>query len=71
MSQIMSQCWLKPNERPNFSEIRKSLARTLNHWEEEISTNQSEYLDVSGFSEDYENGMIYFNRRVSEFECEI
>lgn len=72
MSQIMSQCWLKnPAERPHFSEIRKNLARTLNHWEEEVSTNQSEYLDVSGFSEDYENGMIYFNRRVSEFECEI
>lgn len=68
----MSQCWLKEaRERPTFTDIRKELFRTLNHWEEEINTNQSEYLDVSGFSEDYENGMIYFNRRVSEFECEI
>lgn len=51
--------------------MRKSLARALGQWQEEITTNHSEYIDVSGFSEDYENGMIYFNRRVSEFECEI
>lgn len=51
--------------------MRKSLSRTLMQWQEEIPTNVSEYIDVSGFSEDYENGMIYFNRRVSEFECEI
>lgn len=40
-------------------------------WTEDVITDHSDYIDVSGFSEDYENGMIYFNRRVSEFECEI
>lgn len=68
----MTHCWHKdPNQRPSFTEVRKSLARALVQWQEEITTNHSEYIDVSGFSEDYENGMIYFNRRVSEFECEI
>jgi hypothetical protein len=51
--------------------VRKLLARALLQWQEEATTNHSEFIDVSGFSEDYENGMIYFNRRVSEFECEI
>lgn len=54
-----------------MTNVRKNLARTLVQWQEEPVTNHPEYLDVSGFSEDYENGMIYFNRRVSEFECEI
>lgn len=72
LSETMTQCWQKdPNQRPSFTDVRKSLSRTLLQWQEEVNTNVSEYLDVSGFSEDYENGMIYFNRRVSEFECEI
>lgn len=72
LSQIMNQCWLKdPRNRPTFSQIRKDLTRTLTHWQEETNTSHNDYLDVSGFSEDYENGMIYFNQRVSEFECEI
>jgi hypothetical protein len=72
ISDIMQQCWVhEPSRRPSFSDIKKSLSRTLNHWQEEPMSNHTDYLDVSGFSEDYENGMIYFNRRVSEFECEI
>lgn len=72
LSETMTNCWHKdPNQRPSFTEVRKSLARSLVQWQEEITTSHSEYIDVSGFSEDYENGMIYFNRRVSEFECEI
>lgn len=68
----MTHCWHKdPSQRPSFTDVRKSLARALGQWQEELTTNHSEYIDVSGFSEDYENGMIYFNRRVSEFECEI
>lgn len=68
----MQQCWLNDsNYRPSFMDIRKALARTLLHWQEEPTSNHTDYLDVSGFSEDYEHGMIYFNRRVSEFECEI
>lgn len=59
------------SQRPSFTEVRKLLARALVQWQEEITTNHSEFIDVSGFSEDYENGMIYFNRRISEFECEI
>uniref|UniRef100_A0A182WC02 Mucin-5AC n=1 Tax=Anopheles minimus TaxID=112268 RepID=A0A182WC02_9DIPT len=30
-----------------------------------------DHSDVSGFSEDLEQGVVYFNRRISEFECEI
>lgn len=72
LSETMTHCWHKdPNQRPSFTDVRKSLSRALLQWQEEINTNISEYIDVSGFSEDYENGMIYFNRRVSEFECEI
>lgn len=72
LSETMTHCWHKdPNQRPSFTDVRKSLSRALVQWQEEITTNISEYIDVSGFSEDYENGMIYFNRRVSEFECEI
>lgn len=68
----MKKCWQHdPSERPSFTEIRKELSRALTNWQEDIVTNASEFIDVSGFSEDYENGMIYFNRRVSEFECEI
>jgi receptor protein-tyrosine kinase len=69
--EIMTQCWHKdPRQRPSFADCRKTLARALCQWEEDNS-NTSEYLDVSGFSEDLEHGMIYFNKRVSEFECEI
>lgn len=72
LSETMTHCWHKdPSQRPSFTEVRKSLSRALVQWQEEVTTNHSEYIDVSGFSEDYENGMIYFNRRVSEFECEI
>lgn len=72
LSDTMLHCWHKdPSQRPTFLDVRKSLARALLQWQEEVTTNHSEYIDVSGFSEDYENGMIYFNRRVSEFECEI
>lgn len=72
LSETMLHCWHKdPTQRPSFTDVRKSLSRDLLQWQEEITTNHSEYIDVSGFSEDYENGMIYFNRRVSEFECEI
>lgn len=72
LSDVMTHCWHKnPNQRPSFLDIKKALANTLHHWQEEPSSAHTEYLDVSGFSEDYENGMIYFNRRISEFECEI
>lgn len=72
LSDTMMQCWHKdPNHRPSFTESKNNLARALLQWQEDSATNTSEYIDVSGFSEDYENGMIYFNRRVSEFECEI
>ncbi|XP_053689553.1 mucin-5AC [Sabethes cyaneus] len=71
---LMHRTWRKdPRQRPTFSEARTSLARTLCQWqlEETDTSNTSEYLDVSGFSEDLEQGMVYFNRRISEFECEI
>lgn len=75
LSETMLQCWHKdPNQRPSFTESKNKLARALlqeEKWQEETTTNTPGYIDVSGFSEDYENGMIYFNRRVSEFECEI
>ena len=68
----MKQCWHhEPQQRPSFSEVRKMLSRALHLWQEEMTANLSDYFDVSGFSEDYENGVIYFNKRVSEFECEI
>lgn len=71
---LMQRTWRKdPRQRPSFSESRNCLARTLCQWqlEETDTSNTSEYLDVSGFSEDLEQGMVYFNRRISEFECEI
>ncbi|XP_055631975.1 mucin-5AC isoform X2 [Toxorhynchites rutilus septentrionalis] len=71
---LMQRTWRKdPRQRPTFSEARTCLARTLCQWqlEETDTSNTSEYLDVSGFSEDLEQGMVYFNRRISEFECEI
>jgi len=72
LSDIMTHCWHKsPSHRPSFFDIKKALANALLHWQEEPTSAHTEYLDVSGFSEDYENGMIYFNRRISEFECEI
>lgn len=70
--ETMTRSWHKdPRQRPSFSESRKTLSRALGQWQNDEATNTSEYLDVSGFSEDLEHGMIYFNRRVSEFECEI
>lgn len=70
--EAMTNCWHKdPNKRPTFAGVRKNLSRALMQWTEDVITDHSDYIDVSGFSEDYENGMIYFNRRVSEFECEI
>ena len=67
---LMTRTWRKDSrQRPTFTEIRIDLTRSLRLWEE--GDNSSDYLDVSGFSEDLEHGMLYFNRRVSEFECEI
>ncbi|XP_058065882.1 mucin-5AC [Anopheles bellator] len=71
---LMQRTWRKdPRQRPTFTEARTCLARTLCQWqlEDNDTSNTSEYLDVSGFSEDLEQGMVYFNRRISEFECEI
>lgn len=68
---LMLRSWsLDPYQRPSFSEARLLLA-TECKWEYEEATDESEYIDVSGFSEDLEHGMVYFNRRVSELECEI
>uniref|UniRef100_A0A182JE06 Uncharacterized protein n=1 Tax=Anopheles atroparvus TaxID=41427 RepID=A0A182JE06_ANOAO len=72
--ELMQRTWRKdPRQRPTFTEARACLARTLCQWqlEDNDTSNTSEYLDVSGFSEDLEQGMVYFNRRISEFECEI
>lgn len=70
LSELMQRTWRKdPRHRPSFTESRLELARYLRLWEEEDCT--SDYLDVSGFSEDVEHGMVYLNRRISEFECEI
>lgn len=72
LSETMIQCWHKnPHQRPSFTESITKLSKALLQWQEDTVTTDPEYIDVSGFSEDYENGMIYFNRRVSEFECEI
>lgn len=66
----MSRAWRKDaRQRPTFKDARNELARALCQWE--VDDNASDYLDVSGFSEDIEHGMVYFNRRISEFECEI
>ncbi|GAB0100330.1 uncharacterized protein DMENIID0001_163550 [Sergentomyia squamirostris] len=68
---LMTKTWRKdPRQRPTFTEARSDLAHALRQWEIE-QENSSEYLDVSGFSEDLEHGMVYFNRRISEFECDI
>lgn len=68
--ELMSRTWRKdPRNRPTFTEARVELSRSLCQWE--IDDNTSDYLDISGFSEDLEHGMIYFNRRIPEFECEI
>lgn len=68
---LMVKTWHKdPRQRPSFSEARGELSHALRQWEME-QENASEYLDVSGFSEDLEHGMVYFNRRISEFECDI
>lgn len=68
--ELMSRTWRKdPRQRPTFTEARTELSRSLCQWE--IDDNSSDYLDISGFSEDLEHGMVYFNRRIPEFECEI
>ncbi|KAJ6641547.1 Tyrosine kinase receptor Cad96Ca [Pseudolycoriella hygida] len=68
--ELMARAWRKdPRQRPTFKDARNELARALCQWE--VEDNTSDYLDVSGFSEDIEHGMVYFNRRISEFECEI
>lgn len=67
---LMSACWHKdPRQRPTFRESRYEISKTLGKWVDDDAT--SDYMDVSGFSEDLEHGMVYFNRRISEFECDI
>lgn len=69
---LMNRTWLKdPNQRLSFAEARQILQMTVCQWLCDDNSDTSEYIDVSGFSEDLEHGMVYFNRRVSEFECEI
>lgn len=69
---LMSRCWHKnPQMRPSFSQARLEISRTLHKWIDDDSASTSDYMDVSGFSEDLEHGMVYFNHRISEFECEI
>ncbi|XP_075164435.1 tie-like receptor tyrosine kinase [Haematobia irritans] len=68
---LMSRCWHKdPQMRPSFSQCRLEITRSLHKWVDDDSA-ASDYMDVSGFSEDLEQGMVYFNHRISEFECEI
>lgn len=68
---LMTRCWHKDSHlRPSFSYARQEISRSLHKWVEDDSA-ESEYMDVSGFSEDLEHGMVYFNQRISEFECEI
>lgn len=68
---LMMQCWHKvPSMRPTFREARAEIARSVCKWLDEDAAT-SDYMDVSGFSEDLEHGMVYFNQRISEFECEI
>lgn len=68
---LMSRCWHKePHMRPSFLEARIEISRFLCKWVDDDSAG-SDYMDVSGFSEDLEHGMVYFNHRISEFECEI
>lgn len=71
LSDLMQKTWKKdPRHRPTFTEARFELEHYLRLWEEEQDCT-SDYLDVSGFSEDVEHGMVYLNQRISEFECEI
>ncbi|XP_030372649.1 flocculation protein FLO11 [Scaptodrosophila lebanonensis] len=68
---LMSRCWHKdPHMRPSFSQSRLEITRSLHKWVDDDSA-ASDYMDVSGFSEDLEHGVVYFNHRISEFECEI
>ncbi|XP_046808438.1 mucin-5AC [Lucilia cuprina] len=68
---LMSRCWHKdPQMRPSFCQCRLEISRSLHKWVDDDSA-ASDYMDVSGFSEDLEQGMVYFNHRISEFECEI
>ncbi|XP_050336067.1 uncharacterized protein LOC126762987 [Bactrocera neohumeralis] len=68
---LMTRCWHKDSHlRPSFSYARQEISRSLHKWDEDESA-ESDYMDVSGFSEDLEHGMVYFNQRISEFECEI
>lgn len=68
---LMSRCWHKDSQmRPSFSQCRLEISRSLHKWVDDDSA-ASDYMDVSGFSEDLEQGMVYFNHRISEFECEI
>ncbi|KAI9587879.1 hypothetical protein GQX74_003725 [Glossina fuscipes] len=69
---LMSRCWHKdPQMRPSFSQARLEITRSLHKWVDDDTASNSDYMDVSGFSEDLEHGMVYFNHRISEFECEI
>lgn len=68
---LMSRCWHKePHMRPSFAQSRLEITRSLHKWVDDDSA-ASDYMDVSGFSEDLEHGVVYFNHRISEFECEI
>lgn len=70
--ELMMRTWRKdPRLRPTFTEARLELSRSLCQWEVNNDDDTSDYLDISGFSEDLEHGMVYFNRRIPEFECEI
>lgn len=67
---LMTRTWrTDPRQRPSFTEARILLTHLLCQCE--VEDTSSDYLDVSGYNEDYEHGMVYFNRRISEFECEI
>lgn len=69
--ELMLQTWSKePTNRPSFSEARQTL-ETDYKWDYDEASDASTYIDVSGFSEDLEHGMLYFNHRVSELECDI
>ncbi|XP_026466271.1 tyrosine kinase receptor Cad96Ca isoform X2 [Ctenocephalides felis] len=73
---LMSRCWKSDSaQRPTFAEARHDL--TALHRAESAAldamddASTTDCFDVSGFSEDYENGVVYFDRRISEFECDI
>lgn len=68
--ELMTRTWHKdPLMRPTFTDARDELSHALCQYE--VDDTISDYWDVSGFSEDLEQGMVYFNRRIPEFECEI